>query len=98
MLGIYGLSCNHSANRHQPAGSAKVLSVSAKDSALKIAEEIAFRTYGNVIKNELPLKGRLSGDSVWIVEGTLPEGADGGTVYIELSKRDYKLLKLTHYK
>lgn len=69
-----------------------------KEKVLKFSEGIAFREYGNVIKNELPLKAQLFGDSIWIIQGTLPGRADGGTVYIELSKSDYKLLKITHYK
>ena len=69
-----------------------------KKEVLKIAEEIAFKEYGDVIKKELPLKAQLAGDSMWIVQGTLPAGSDGGTVYIELSKGDHRVLKITHYK
>lgn len=65
---------------------------------LKLAEEIAFKEYGNSISKELPLRARLADDSIWIVEGTLPKGAEGGTVYIELSRTSLQLLKITHYK
>jgi NTF2 fold immunity protein len=65
---------------------------------LKRAEEIAFKEYGSIIRKELPLRARLAGDSIWIVEGTLPKGAEGGTVYIELSRTSHQLLKITHYK
>lgn len=50
--------------------------------------KIAFREYGNLIKNELPLKAQLAGDSVWVVQGTNPENSDGGTVYMELMTGD----------
>lgn len=92
------LSCNNPAEKHQPVDSSHTAKTSEEEKVLKKAEEIAFKEYGEVIKNELPLKARLVGDSVWVIEGTLPQGADGGTVYIELSKSDNRVLKITHYK
>lgn len=95
---ILGSSCNNSPKQQQPVESSKKENTSEEKEVLKKAEEIAFREYGEVIKKELPLKARLSGDSIWVIEGTLPRGADGGTVYIELSKADHTVLKITHYK
>ncbi|RFM27668.1 NTF2 fold immunity protein [Deminuibacter soli] len=91
-------NCNNPSNRNQPIESPKTAEALEKEKVIKIAEEIAFKEYGDEIKNELPLKAQLFGDSMWIIQGTLPEGADGGTVYIELSKSDHRLLKITHYK
>jgi hypothetical protein len=95
---ILGLSCNNPPKQQQPGESSEKESTPEEKEVLKKAEEIAFSEYGEVIKKELPLKARLSGDSIWIIEGTLPRGADGGTVYIELSKGDHVVLKITHYK
>jgi hypothetical protein len=71
--------------------------VSEKDEVLKLQKILRSKNM-DVIKQELPLVARLVGNSVLIVEGTLPERAVGGTVYIELRRYDHKLLKLTHYK
>jgi len=95
---LLSLNCSNPTKKEQSTESPKTGEDLEKEKVLKIAEEIAFKEYGNVIKNELPLKARLVGDSVWIIEGTLPQGADGGTVYIELRKGDNKLLRITHYK
>lgn len=97
--GFLSLNCNNPTKKDQPTSSSpKTAEDLEKEKVLKVAEEIAFKEYGNVIKNELPLKARLVGDSVWVIEGTLPQGADGGAVYIELGRTDHKLLKITHYK
>jgi hypothetical protein len=69
-----------------------------QERVLKIAKKIAFEEYGDEIKNELPLRATLVGDSLWIVKGTLKQGAEGGTVYIEISRRDYQIKKITHFK
>lgn len=71
---------------------------SEKEKLLMAAEEIAEREYGSMIKDELPLRAQLIGDSVWVVQGTLAKGTDGGAVYMVLRKGDNKLLKITHYK
>jgi hypothetical protein len=96
--GLAITNCNNPTKRNQSIESPKTVGTLEKEKVLKIAEEIAFREYGSEIKNELPLKAQLVGDSIWIIQGTLPVGADGGTVYIELSKSDHRLLKITHYK
>src|SRR5687768_1979104 len=95
---LLSLNCDNPAKKGQSKELLKTDEDLEKEKVLKIAEEIAFREYGNVIKTELPLKAQLVGDSVWVIEGTLARGADGGTVYIELRKGDNKLLKITHYK
>jgi hypothetical protein len=92
------LNCSNPTKKEPSTEAPKTGEDLEKEKVLMVAEEIAFKEYGNVIKNELPLKAQLVGDSIWIIEGTLVKGADGGTVYIELSKSDYRLLKITHYK
>lgn len=86
--GLVSASCNN------PAKPESV----EKEKVLKVAGEIAFREYGNVIKDELPLKAQLVSDSIWVIQGTLAKNMLGGTVYIELSKTDHRILKITHYK
>ena len=92
------LKCNNPTQRDQPVQTSKTKEVLEKERVLKIAEEIAFREYGDIIKKELPLTAQLIGDSVWVIQGTLIKGADGGTVYIELRRSNDELLKITHYK
>lgn len=66
--------------------------------AIKIAEAIWFPIYGETIYEERPFKAMLNEDDVWIVEGTLPEGFKGGVPYIEIRKRDCKILRVSHGK
>lgn len=97
-LGLIFVSCNN-LDKSQPINKGlKSEEEIEKEKVLKIGQEIAFREYGDVIKNELPLVAKLVGDSVWIIEGTLQMGADGGTVYIEIRNGDNRVLKITHYK
>jgi NTF2 fold immunity protein len=98
LLGLCLLSCNSTTKKKNTTELPKTSEYIERHNPLKIGEEIAFKEYGNVIKNELPLKAKLVGDSVWVIEGTLAKGADGGTVYIEIRRGDNELLKITHYK
>ncbi len=91
-------NCNNSAERNHAKDTDKTKEDIEREKILVIGEEIAFKEYGDVIKSELPLKAKLVGDSLWVIEGTLHEGADGGTVYIELRRRSNEVLKITHYK
>ena len=92
------LNCNNQAKNERSSDLPAANENIEMEKALKIAEGIAFREYGDVIKSELPLKAKLAGDSVWVIEGTLAKGVEGGTVYIELNKKDNRVLKITHYK
>ena len=66
--------------------------------AKKIAEENWLPVYGKSVLNEKPYVAKIVGDSVWVVEGSLPKDMLGGTAYIEIRVRDCDILKLTHYK
>jgi hypothetical protein len=37
-------------------------------------------------------------NGVWTVQGTLPEGYDGGTAVAEISQEDGRILKVIHYQ
>jgi Protein of unknown function DUF72/NTF2 fold immunity protein len=65
--------------------------------AVKIGEATAVAQYGEKqISGERPFGARLRGD-VWTVVGTLhPQGANGGTAVIQLSKTDGRILFMTH--
>lgn len=88
-LGFCSFNCNSFKERKD---------VKEEELILKIGQEIAFREYGDIIKSELPLRAKLVGDTLWVVEGTLQKGLKGGTVYIEIRKSDKKVLKIIHYK
>lgn len=70
--------------------------VATEQTACQIAEAVWLQVYGDVIYNSRPFNATLK-DSVWIVQGTL-HFERGGTPYMEISKRDGKILKIVHYK
>jgi hypothetical protein len=68
------------------------------ETAVQIAEAVLSGVYGREqIAKQKPLKAVLKGD-VWVVTGTLPENLVGGTVVVELSKRDARVMRVTHEK
>lgn len=68
-----------------------------RETAVKIAEAVWTPVYGKKIAAEKPYQARLIGDSVWVVTGTLHTDV-GGTAYIQLRKKDCKVLKMIHGK
>lgn len=67
--------------------------------AKKIAEIIWLPIYGEKIYKMKPFMATLKDSSIWIVRGTLnPQYTFGGTPYIEIQKKDCKILKVTHGK
>lgn len=70
-----------------------------ESTAVKIGEVAAIAQYGEKrISQERPFRARLYGDT-WLVIGTLhPEGADGGTAVVKVSKGDGRILFMTHQK
>ena len=70
-----------------------------EETAKKVAEAIWLPIYGDKVENLKPYKAFLSNDNkIWIVEGTLPKGRLGGVPYIEINKKDCRILKVTHGK
>jgi NTF2 fold immunity protein len=69
--------------------------------AIRIAEAVFDPIYGeDLLNSEGPLDAKLNeaGD-VWIVWGHLPKPANkGGAAYIEISKADGRILRVTHGK
>ena len=73
-----------------------------RHTAIKIAEAVLIPIYGQkVIKKERPFTASLTND-VWVVEGSLPKRllftASGGVAIVELSKKDGRILRVTHGK
>ncbi|RSK42977.1 YbbC/YhhH family protein [Hymenobacter perfusus] len=68
-----------------------------KATAIKIAEAVWLPIYGKKIYKEKPFNAVSKGTS-WIVEGSLPEGMEGGVVFIEINKADGRIVRVTHGK
>ncbi|MFC6221903.1 YbbC/YhhH family protein [Hymenobacter artigasi] len=66
--------------------------------AKRIAEAVWLPIYGKRVLSEKPYHATLNSKGVWVVEGFLPKGMDGGVAYIEISKRDGRILEVTHGK
>ena len=81
-----------------------------EETAKKIAEAIWAPIYGREhIASEKPFEAKLVGDTVWLVEGSLHKEnhglkngtltiTSGGVAYIEIRKKDCKVLKVIHGK
>jgi hypothetical protein len=67
------------------------------ETAIKIAEAIWLPIYGEKIYENKPFIAKLKNSNVWIVEGTLKD-TKGGVPYIEIQKKDCKILKVYHGK
>ena len=64
--------------------------------ATEIAEIILKKLYGNEeIEKQKPFSINIEND-IWIIEGSLEKGSEGGVAYIEISKKNGKVLKVTH--
>jgi len=66
--------------------------------AKRIAEAVWLPIYGKKVLGEKPYQAKLNSNGVWVVEGSLPKDMDGGVAYIEISKRDGRILEVTHGK
>jgi len=67
-----------------------------KETAVRIAEAVLLPVYGSrQLESEKPWRASLE-DDVWTVTGTLPPEVEGGTVVVELSKRDGRIIYLVH--
>ncbi|QIK52905.1 hypothetical protein G7051_00500 [Dysgonomonas sp. HDW5B] len=74
-----------------------------EQTAKSIAEAIWLPIYGERILRQRPYEATLI-NNIWVVKGLVPEPYRnnphyrGGTAYIEIRKRDCKILKVTHYR
>ena len=66
--------------------------------AIKIALNMWIPIYGqDQIEKEKPYKAELK-NGVWTVEGSLPQGWDGGVAIARISQKDGKVLETGHSK
>lgn len=84
--------------------------VKNEETAVDIAEEILFKTYGKSnIEDQRPYEIKLLGNKVWSLKGSLHQRTLekflsggmpklGGTFEIDIDPRDGKILKIIHYK
>jgi hypothetical protein len=66
--------------------------------ATRVAEAVWTPFYGEkLVQAEKPFRATLVGDR-WTVKGTLPTAGNmaGGTLLLELDKRDGRILRMTH--
>ncbi|OGX92293.1 hypothetical protein BEN49_16430 [Hymenobacter coccineus] len=55
--------------------------------------------YGKSIEEKKSFQVVLYDNEVWVVQGTLPKRYElGGVAYIEINKKDGRILKITHGK
>jgi len=67
-----------------------------QDVAIQIAEAVLAPIYGaESIAEQKPYKVDLT-NNVWTVSGTLPHNMRGGVFLIQLSKKDARIIRITH--
>lgn len=66
--------------------------------AVQISEILFVRIYGKKVLNKKPFIATLKNGKIWIVEGSVDEGMDGGVPHIEIQKSDGKVISFYHYK
>jgi hypothetical protein len=82
--------------------------VQDEKTAVAIGEAALIPVYGErQIRSEEPFTAKLDGD-VWMVSGTLycadnnghrtTKNCEGGTAVVRVSKKDGRILSMTHYK
>jgi hypothetical protein len=74
-----------------------------KETASKIAEIILLSVYGEQVNKQKPFKVTCENDSVWSINGVLPEPKEGymnigGVAHIRIRKKDCKILECYHTK
>ena len=66
--------------------------------AFQIAESVLINLYGKeTIEEEKPFSINLEND-VWVIEGSLEKGFEGGVAYMEIRKSNGEILKVIHTK
>lgn len=68
-----------------------------RKTAVQIAQVIFVRVYGEKVLKKRPFIAVLK-NGVWIVDGSLENGMDGGVPHIEIQKSDGKIIYLVHGK
>lgn len=70
--------------------------------AIAIAEAVIVPIYGKrEMKRERPYKAKLKNDEIWVVWGSIPYrwlGIMGGSIQVEILKKDGRILNVYHSK
>lgn len=66
--------------------------------AVQIAQILFVRIYGEKVLKKKPFIATLKNGKIWVVEGSVDKGVDGGVPHIEIQKLDGKIVDLYHYK
>lgn len=66
--------------------------------AIKMAEIIFVRVYGEKVLEKKPFHAVLHDKTTWVIEGTLESGIDGGVPHMEIQKADGRIINLYHSK
>ncbi len=66
--------------------------------AVQLAQIFFIRVYGEKVLKKKPFIATLKNGKIWVVDGTLENGMDGGVPHIEIQKSDGKVLELYHGK
>jgi hypothetical protein len=91
-------SCYAKGNKEiKTANSDGVDYVPNEETAVRVAEAILYPIYGENVYQQRPFIAILENE-IWVIEGSLPEGMKGGVAYIEIRKKDCKVLKVSHGK
>lgn len=70
----------------------------SKEYLIHIAEVEWLKVYGKDIYSKKPFVLKKKNDSTWVVDGTLPEGFDGGVPTAEISMKTCKVISISHGK
>jgi len=68
-----------------------------KATAIRVATALWLPVYGKEINDNKPFVAELKNGTVWVVRGTL-HSQKGGVPYIEIQKKDCRVLKMYHDK
>ena len=66
--------------------------------AVQIAQILFVRVYGEKALKKKPFIATLKNGRIWVIEGSIDEGVDGGVPHIEIQKSDGRIINLYHYK
>ena len=76
----------------------KSVYVGDKKIAIRIAKSIWLPTCGKKVLDEKLFHATLKNDSIWAVEGVLNGEKDSVAAYMEIQKKDGKILKIIHFR
>lgn len=89
-------SCQHSTEQREWDVSQGYVPDST--TAVQIAQILFVRVYGEKVLEKKPFVATLKNGNIWVVEGSIDKGVDGGVPHLEIQKSDGKIVYLIHGK